>query len=502
MNFERTWLTPKATSPALQVLVNVGLWTLWLWLYRPIFNYLGVIFAREDFRTNQLVLIGALVLIALQVRQGNLRPRLHAAPHLYWPALSLALGGSALFLLSERTLDVNTLSASLFGLATYGLLGLWMEPRSWRDGLPAALLLIGALPFGEHMQTFIGYPARLLTAAIVREGWAALGASSIGLDTILVFENGVSQVDLPCSGVKSLWTGGLFFLAATWIERRPLSWRWVLSAVAFVLLLFAANVLRVGVLIGVGPVLGWPLLAQMLHVPLGVLGFVAACAAAALMLKAQPARPIVHLAAQNLPQPAALPVLLAGAFLGFSFLYVPRPQSPIILHAAQWQLPAGLRTTPLPLNPIEVEWLTRDVAESAIRERFEWGNLSGSFMIVTSQSWRAHHRPERCFEVFGLKVDDSRTYLMRTDFPLRAVTVSEASGARSLSAAYWFQSATRTTDDYAQRIWADVTPRPERWVLVSILFDDGQSLADPEAQTLVLALHEMIAERFSKGDWP
>jgi exosortase O len=120
-----------------------------------------------------------------------------------------------LYLVVERYLDINTLSACLFGLATYGLLGLWPEPRHWRQGLPAALLLIGALPFGEHMQTFVGFPMRILTAAIVRDGLAAAGVASVGLDTILVLENGVSQVDLPCSGVRSLWTGGLFLIAAT-----------------------------------------------------------------------------------------------------------------------------------------------------------------------------------------------------------------------------------------------------------------------------------------------
>lgn len=53
--------------------------------------------------------------------------------------------------------------------------------------------------------------------------------ASIGLDTILILENGVSQIDLPCSGVKSLWTGLLFLLAATWLERRPLNLRWLLT---------------------------------------------------------------------------------------------------------------------------------------------------------------------------------------------------------------------------------------------------------------------------------
>lgn len=43
----------------------------------------------------------------------------------------------------------------------------------------------------------------------------------------------------------------------------------------------------------------------------------------------------------------------------------------------------------------------------------------------------------------------------------------------ALSASYWFQSAGQTTDDYATRIWADLTLQRDRWVLVSILFDDA-----------------------------
>ena len=107
----------------------------------------------------------------------------------------------------------------------------------------------------------------------------------MGLDTILVFENSVAQVDVPCSGVKSLWTGGLFLIAATWIERRPINLRWLCIALAFGLLLFVANLARVAVLVGVGQVMGLTPLAELLHVPLGVMGFAGACAAAVLLLK-------------------------------------------------------------------------------------------------------------------------------------------------------------------------------------------------------------------------
>jgi exosortase O len=517
-----------------RLIANITIIALWLWLYRAVFDYLAIIFSREDFRTNQIMLLGVIALIAGQVYKGHLRPRLDRSPHLFRPALVLALGGSVLFLLVERFLDINTLSASLFGLASYGLLGLWMTPRRWRQGLPAALLLIGALPFGEHMQTFIGYPMRIFTAAIVRDGLATVGVASIGIDTILILENGVSQVDLPCSGVKSLWTGMLFLIAATWLERRPLNLRWLLIALVFGGLLFGANLVRVGVLVSVGQVADWRLAAEMLHVPLGVLGFIAACAAAVVLLRLQksqapreftipkhrpqtgtagidteqnePVRFFHHTpVTSKLPRPFWLTPTLVLIILTLGLLYTARPHTGLTQSPRTWQFPAELATEPMPLKPDEIEWLTRDGAESAERLRFEWRatngwqRVTGSMILITSTTWRAHHRPERCFEVYGLSIDDSRPHLAGPDFPLRLVSLGDGNGNRVLSASYWFQSAGRTTDDYGTRIWANLAPKPERWVLVSILFDGVHDPHTAHIQSFYDALHDTVARNL-KGD--
>jgi exosortase O len=490
---------------AMRMGANAVIIGLWLWLYRPVFDYLAIIFSREDFRTNQIVLLGVIALIAIQTRKGHLRPRFDAAPQLSYSALILALGGSVLYLAVERFLDINTVSASLFGLASYGLLGLWMQPRHWRQGLPAALLLIGALPFGEHMQTFIGYPMRILTATIVRDGLAAAGVSSVGIDTILVLENGVSQVDLPCSGVKSLWTGMLFLVAVTWIERRRLNLHWLLTAFVFAGLLFVANLARVGVLVVVGQVAGWRLAAEMLHVPLGVLGFVAACAAAVALLRLQ--QPIAQdvwdahateeAALPALDRPIWLAPVLAVAILAMALVYTPRPQTGLAQPPPAWEFPAELVTEPMPLKPDEIEWLTRGGAESADRRRFEWRGITGSMILITSTTWRAHHRPERCFEVYGLSLDDSRPHLVTPDFPVRFVSLGD--GHALLSATYWFQSVHRTTDDYATRIWADLAPQRERWVLVSILFDRVHDPHEVDIQALYTALHDAVARNLEGG---
>jgi exosortase O len=152
-----------------------------------------------------------------------------------------------------------------------------------------------------------------------------------------------------------------------------------------------------------------------------------------------------------------------------------------------------LVTEPMPLKPDEVEWLTRDGAESAERRRFTWRGLTGSMILITSSTWRAHHRPERCFEVYGLSIDDSRTHLAGPDFPLRFVLLGNGEGSSLRSASYWFQSAARTTDDYGARIWADLTPEPQPWILVSILFDDLYDPNSTDLQTLYIALHETVA---------
>ncbi len=469
---------------------------LWLWLYRPVFSYFAMIFGQEDARTNLIILAGALALIALRVRQAGTRPRPDAAPCLHLPALLLSGGGSVLYLAVERFLDINVASALLFGLASYGLLGLWLQPRAWRQGFPAVLLLLGALPFGDWMQVFIGYPMRILTATLVRDGLASFGVGTLGVDTILVFENSVSQVDLPCSGVKSLWTGGLFLIAATWIERRRLSWRWLLIGLLFSGLLFSANLARIGVLIVVGQVAGWRLAAEMLHVPLGVLGFLLACTVAVLLLRRLPsiAADGADEPSPSIPHrsPAWLAPTLLAALLVMNLLYTPYPAAPPAQASAAWRFPAGLTTQPLELRPGELDWLFRDGAEAVERVRFDWRGISGSMLLVTSTTRRAHHYPERCFEAYGLTVEGTSAHLVEPGRSIRLLSLSDRQSDRQLSAAYWFQSATRSTDDYGTRFWSDMSLTPERWVLVTILFDTQQNSHTPEMQAFYTALHESV----------
>ena len=515
-------LTPKEATQAWTRAKSLGLGTnliligLWFWLYRGIYPYLTTIFSRQEFRTNQILLSGVLVLLLLQMRKGHLKLRLTERPHLNRLALLILLLSAVSYLLVERFLDINTLSASLFGLASYGLLGLWLSPTRWRQGLPAALLLIGTLPIGEHMETFIGYPLRILSAGVVREGLSVLGAESIGIDTILVFENGISQVDLPCSGVKSLWTGALFLIAVTWIEHHPINRRWFIAAIVFALLLLVANIARVGVLVTIGQVADWQLLAEMLHVPLGVLAFIIACSAALLLIRwagvHQPASPkdpeqvtgINPDAAKfdRFAQPVWLSPALIIVILVLGLIYKPRAPETIISAPQTWDFPTDMKVEPWALSPGEEVWLSGAGNSSVTRWRFEWQDLSGSLLFVSSSSWRAQHRPERCFEVFGLTVKESQSHMIAENFPLRTLSLQDQKDRPLYSAAYWFQSQDYVTEDYGTRMWSDLASERETWVLVTVLFDGPYDPLDEDLLEFYPMLRQTISRSLAGGLHP
>ena len=167
------------------------------------------------------------------------------------------------------------------------------------------------------------------------------------------------------------------------------------------------------------------------------------------------------------------------------------------------------------MTPGELEWLAKSGIASVDRYRFNWtsigtygskteGNwsgltVSGSLLFVSSNTWRSHHRPEVCLEVYGLSVDHSYTTLVSPGFPVRALVLKDDPGGEAVSAAYWMQSSDQITDDYAERIWADLAPQRQRWVLVTVLFDGIQDPGSEEVGEFFLSLRSTIG-RFLEGE--
>lgn len=488
------FLTTTYQQKSIDFACNLLLIAVWAWLFKRLLGYLAVIIFRSDFRFNQLLLIMIIVLTVWHIRQSRLRLKLTAVPAIHAQSLMMMLGGVAAYLLCETYLGINTVSASFMILGSYGLIGLWMSHHAWRKSLPVAFLVVCVLPLGPMLQTFIGYPMRIITAEMVHTMLVQMGIPTVTTSTILVTVNGISNIDLPCSGVQSIWTGTMFLMVATWLEKRRLDMKWVGIWLALMALLFVANLSRVFALTMLGPVWNWWEIAEILHVPLGVCGFVFACGASLILLRQHTLMGDRDDNRLTKPNRFVAPSLIGLiAFLAI----IHTPYNPLLLESTrspiEWEFPDTLKIVADPLEKNQYDLLMRDGADSADRYRFSWGEQTGSIILVASHTWRAHHVPARCFEVAGHKPLTSEPLMVDDLFSIRTLTMMDS----DQTAAYWFQSSNHTTDDYTQRIWADLKKPRDNWVLVSILFDTEVDHQAADIEAFYKQLHNMVTDQLT-----
>ncbi len=446
-------------------------------------------------------------------RQLMLQPVLQ--PVLRWgPLLLLAASGVAAVLL-PWVLDLEQLQGMVFLLGSYGLVGLVLPAGLWTRGLPLAILLAWTVPFSLEVSVGLGFPLRMLTAHWVEQMLAQWQISALSSQDIIVLETGIARVDLPCSGLKSLWTGILFLLLATGLERRRIGLRWLGVCLLQVGLLTAANTGRVLVLVLLTQVAQQPQLGHLLHLPLGLVGFAAACTLTWVLLQTVPRnslRPanqrslgdandqdpaavaLSQTPARRQPGPVSVQLGLLGGLVGLLLLPQPVPQP--LAAVAPLNLPASVAHQSLALTPAEQRFFGEYPGVVATKDQFQFQGISGSFLRVASPSWRAHHAPELCLLGNGFQIDHSeRRWLqaeqrssLSPDFPSRWLSLNQG----QWTAVYWFQAAHQTTDDFLVRLWQEITHREQNWVLVSLLLDQPQPAHQPAVTEFLTTLHSTV----------
>lgn len=468
---------------------------------------------RQAARLNLLLLGFIIVVLLVQVvrsrrDQGfeNRSYLVSAAPVLRSLPLSLMVGSALSAIALQWWVDIEQLTILLFLLGTYGLCGLFLAPPVWRKGLPLASIVACLVAFSSQLGVGLGMPARILTAHAVEHLLSSWHVAAISSYDIIVLENGVAQVDVPCSGLKSLGTGTLFLLAATWMEGRKLGVRWLLVCVSNLFLLVCANIIRVLLLVVITYVLKQPLFAEILHIPLGLIGLGCACGLSWLMLQTVPKQGEVKDAgtrqrpdALNLSS-SAPPASLAAQALLLAFvialvpinqLYHPQQEQPRSL--ASLHLPEQMVSERIPLSAAERSFFDNYPSIVPEKRRFVSGDLSGSILMVANTTWRTYHPPELCLLASGLKVNRIERKLLTPAVQARWLSVANG----KYSATYWFQSPKQTTDDFLSRLWSDVTRRQKNWVLISVLFDSSLSPDSAEIRDFTTTIHNAIDESLS-----
>jgi hypothetical protein len=124
----------------------------------PVYAYLGSS-SPQEFRTNQVVLLAVLALVIFQVRRG-ICSRAWAT----FQALSTGPDSGCRLRSSSYWRSASWISTPCRPPCLA-----WRPTVCWAVAAPGVLArraasnsaLIGALPFGEHMDTFVGYPLRI-----------------------------------------------------------------------------------------------------------------------------------------------------------------------------------------------------------------------------------------------------------------------------------------------------------------------------------------------------
>ncbi|MEM8675688.1 MAG: exosortase O [Cyanobacteria bacterium P01_G01_bin.67] len=476
----------------LQTMVLITAWLLGnIWTYQWFLESLG------DTSILNLVLLslGLIALLGQLVRINLVRPKLVELRWRLLPIL-LMLGGEIGAIVLKWSLNIPQLTLLCFILGSYGLLGLFITPEAWHRGLSIATITAVIIPFLVAFNSGLGFPVRVITAHTVAHALADFHLGAVSSHDIIVMENGIAQVDLPCSGMKSLWTGTIFLLGATWLESRQLGFRWLLVAIANLLFLITANVIRVLILVVTIEVLQQQQLADILHIPLGIVGFIIASILSWILLQKVPAhakklssiqQEEINYKKANFNWLLVLVITLGiiGQFQPFSLNTV--ALNPIILTTE-------ITTETLPLTPAEANFFDNPANPLVQKFRFTTNNLSGSMLLVASDTWQAHHPPELCFTGNGLKVD--RMESKQLDHSINARWLSLQNG--ELSATYWFQSAQTTTDDFIARIWEHISQRHQTWVLVSVLFDDAENPDSKAIENFSHTIYQTIKQNLNQ----
>lgn len=448
------------------VLTNGSLLLLWLAAFAPALAWWSYTLRIDPSRTS-LVLAGlAAVLLARAAwrRRRAVATRLRADPAWRAAPLLLVAGGAAGFLAVERWLDVNILSASFFGVATYGLLGLYVAPQRWRRMAPIALLVVGLLPFGAQLDTYAGFLLRALSADAASGLLSSLGVPHVASETILVLENGVAHVDVACSGVRGLWTGSLFFLAATIATGHPIGARWFVVGVLHTVGLLVANVVRITLITLIAIAWEQPVVASVVHEPIGALGFLLVGAVSWWLLRRAPKKPAPPSFAPRPSQRAA--ALVAAVAVATIVVHRPRPPTLAAVSTTTLAPPAGLALRTVTLTAAESDLFRRFGAAGATKFAGPIHDRDAELLLVDSHSWRAHHPPELCLAASGHDITRIDDVEIDEDHAFRVARM-----ANDRTAIFWFQSRTRTTGHALERILRGIVDRGERWVLVSVLVD-------------------------------
>jgi len=433
-----------------------------------------------------IIVVLALGFLVVTKFKGQFRSLFHlqAKPMLPSAVMLLAAFG---YLFIDNLFGIQTFKTLFFLFFLFGFLGLFVSRNRWLSFSTPILLLFLVLPFGSLLDTYIGFPLRMQTAELVNIILQKSGLLVSDSQSIIGLENRYTQIDTTCSGINVLWAGTILFIAYSILDDLAFGWKWLVFFVLYVLLLLAFNAFRISVLVLLELVFNFTKIANGIHQPLGIVGFVIPSVFLWFLinkygrkreLKTQLSKE--HNIKPSVFFPSTIALCLLVLF-GFSSGKMESKSTDI-----PQKLNHSLPFEHIPLTSKEQAYFNFEKA-SAQKFKVDFKSIQGSIIVVSSNSFKGHHNPELCLQSIGLKISSNNPILIDNK-PVRLLTFN----SDKLAGIFWFKNQDTYTDDYSYRVWHDIKNgnKNNSWTQVTALFN--QNYTAPDLQEFFTYLNKNI----------
>ena len=467
----------------MSIYLNLSLPTLWLAAHYQTVLWL---FNKVEARPDALLLL-SIVIVVIGYTFSKVRFSTHTSTEK--SPLVLFLTVATFSVINSHTIDFYQLHVTFFLLGMYAWLGLQASIwHKWQKLLNIAILLSLAVPFYLEFSSGLGFGLRVATASLVEQTLNALGFHAVSSHDIIIIENSIAHIDIPCSGLKSLWVGSAFYLAALVVLGKRMSWNVLWKYILVIFLLLSANTFRILILTLLTSLYNMPYLAEMLHLPLGILGFALSCLAGWFLLRYVP-ETNKTLSQPSFIRPQKWIICLFMLFFLQLFSVKSEKHDTVELSIESMPILASV-TESIPLTSQEQRYFSRGEETVAGKWRFEWKGNSGSMLLVQSRDFNMFHAPELCMVAGGVKVDSMRTLQIgENHFRLLSLNQGSATGI------YWLQSGDHATDDFTSRYLQYILSKKKKWSMISMILQTPYSPNNIIVENLIKANFENGTEK-------
>lgn len=465
---------------------------LWCWLFRSCLLWAIQFISREEYILNGFFLFVFIALMAKKIIQGLKESSRFLIGFEYLP-FALFCAGIAGHLVALHYLDINILATVFMGISGFGFCGLLLPRERWKSTRLFFFLFILILPFNYHLETFVGFPLRLLAAKFSHQIMLSASIDSVSVESIILLENRVAYIALPCSGLKSLWAGSLFFILLSILENYRISIKWLGCMAASILFVIAANIFRILCLVVLHAMNAPQLLNEIIHIPLGVTGFTVSCLFIYFISRRLQKNEQTSISDTRRYNPGAAILLL---FILVAAICC----QPMLIQQHEPTIRTRLVDFPFPHQPaepsdLEKKMFIRHGVSHYQKIQYTFGSISGTLFLIKSKSWRGHHNPEQCMIGRGLTISNAYSHLIDASTPIHLVAHKEENS----KAAYWFVSRDQITDDYGSRVWANITHPDKEWVMVNTYFTTADTHYLNDLEELTKLINTQLQHMLSEG---